>query len=68
MKPFPFVAALLLVTFAPAKTHGELRAGAVKVDMTPLVLPVIRNGGFIEASDSKVVDPLHARCLVLDDR
>jgi len=68
MKPFPFVAALLLVTFAPAETHAELRAGAAKVDVTPLVLPVIRNGGFIEASDSKVVDPLHARCLVLDDR
>ncbi|MBT7910389.1 MAG: hypothetical protein HN607_07635, partial [Verrucomicrobia bacterium] len=68
MKPFPFVAALLLVTFAPAETHAELRAGAAKVDVTPLVLPVIRNGGFIEASDNKVVDPLHARCLVLDDR
>ena len=67
MKPFPFVAALLLVTFAPAETHAELRAGAAKVDVTPLVLPVIRNGGFIEASDNKVVDPLHARCLVLDD-
>ena len=68
MKPFPFVVALLLVTFAPAETHGELRAGAAKVDVTPQTLPVIRNGGFIEASDSKVVDPLHARCLVLDDR
>ena len=68
MKPFPFVAALLLITFAPAETHAELRAGAAKVDVTPLVLPVIRNGGFIEATDNKVVDPLHARCLVLDDR
>ena len=36
MKPFPFVVALLLVTFAPAETHGELRAGAAKVDVTPL--------------------------------
>ena len=47
MKPFPFVVALLLVTFAPAETHAELRAGAAKVDVTPLVLPVIRNGGFL---------------------
>ena len=68
MKPFPFVVALLLVTFAPAETHAEFRAGAAKIDVTPLVLPVIRNGGFIEASDNKVVDRLHARCLVLDDR
>lgn len=68
MKLFSFVVALLLVKFAPAEAHAELRAGAAKVDVTPLVLPVIRNGGFIEASDNKVVDPLHARCLVLDDR
>ena len=52
MKSFPFVVALLLVTFAPAETHGELRAGAAKVDVTPLVLPVIRNGGFIEAEST----------------
>ena len=37
MKSFPFVVALLLVTFAPAETHAELRAGAAKVDVTPLV-------------------------------
>ena len=52
----------------PNEARAELRAGAAKVDVTPLVLPVIRNGGFIEASDNKVVDPLHARCIVLDDR
>ena len=48
--------------------HGELRAGAAKVDVTPTFLPVIRNGGFLEATDNKVNDSLHARCLVLDDR
>ena len=48
--------------------HGELRAGAAKVDVTPTFLPVIRNGGFLEATDNKVNDPLNARCLVLDDR
>ena len=48
--------------------RAELRAGAAKVDVTPPVLPVIRNGGFLETTDNKVNDPLHARCLVLDDR
>ena len=48
--------------------HGELRAGAAKVDVTPTFLPVIRNGGFLEATDNKVNDPLNARCLVLDNR
>lgn len=48
--------------------RAELRAGVAKVDVTPPLLPVIRNGGFLEATDNKVNDPLHARCLVLDDR
>ena len=62
---------LLVVLFylvSVPSTRAELRAGAAKVDVTPLVLPVIRNGGFLEATDNKVNDPLHARCLVLDDR
>src|SRR5262245_21557474 len=44
-----------------------LRPGAAKVDLTPLRLPVIRNGGFMEAADSKIADPIHARAVVLDD-
>ena len=69
MKKHFFLFALLLVAgLFPAEVRAELRAGAAKVDVTPQTLPVIRNGGFIEASDSKVVDPLHARCLVIDDR
>ena len=69
MKKHFFLFALLLPAgLFPAEVRAELRAGAAKVDVTPQTLPVIRNGGFIEASDSKVVDPLHARCLVLDDR
>ena len=67
-KHFFLFAALLAVGLFTAEARAELRAGAAKVDVTPLVLPVIRNGGFIEATDNKVVDPLHARCLVLDDR
>lgn len=43
------------------------RAGAAKVDISPQQLPVIRNGGFIEAQDSRIADPIHARALALDD-
>ena len=66
MKPLLFIAALSIASLLPAEVRAELRAGAAKVDVTPRTLPVIRNGGFLEASDNKVVDPLHARCLVLD--
>ena len=43
------------------------RAGAAIIDVTPTKLPVIVNGGMAERLAHKVVDPLHARCLVLDD-
>ncbi|WP_425616106.1 hypothetical protein NA78x_006045 [Anatilimnocola sp. NA78] len=43
------------------------RAGAFAMDITPLQLPVIVNGGMSERTADKVEDRLHARCLVLDD-
>jgi len=46
---------------------GPFRAGAYAIDVTPLELPVIVNGGMRERMVDKVVDRLHARCLVLDD-
>ncbi len=61
-------ALMLVVGWLPTKAQAKFRAGACKVDVTPQILPVIRNGGFLEASDNKVIDRLHARCLVLDDR
>ncbi len=59
----------LLTTLLASAAGGEpmLRAGAAAVDVTPRQLPVIRNGGFLEAQDHRISDPLHARCLVLDD-
>ena len=64
-----FIAAVVIIvcaaaTTAPAKTF---RAGAYAIDITPLELPVIVNGGVRERMADKVNDPLHARCLVLDD-
>ncbi len=46
---------------------GEFQAGAAAVDISPRVLPAIRNGGFLEATSDRVDDPLHSRCLVLSD-
>jgi hypothetical protein len=43
------------------------RAGAYAIDITPLELPVLVNGGVRERVANQVHDPLHARCLVLDD-
>ena len=48
----------------PAKVF---RAGAYAIDITPLELPVLVNGGVRERVANQVNDPLHARCLVLDD-
>ncbi len=57
---------------AEAATAGDevarvLRAGACAMDITPQELPVLVNGGVQERSTDKINDPLHARCLVLDD-
>ena len=43
------------------------RAGAFAIDITPLELPVLVNGGVRERVANQVYDPLHARCFVLDD-
>ena len=43
------------------------RAGAFAMDVTPRKLPAIVSGSSLERGAKEVVDPLHARCLVLDD-
>ena len=58
-----FAGLLLQVT----PLSAALTVGRAIVDVTPRQLPVIKNGGFLEASANRVVDPLFARCLVLDD-
>lgn len=64
------VAWLTIATTAPAPAladEGTLRAGAAIVDVSPLKLPAIVNGGFLEAQSDTIHDRLHARALVLDD-
>lgn len=56
----------------PASSWGQadslrpgLQAGAAAVDITPRQWPVRVNGQFLESSADHAVDPLYARCLVL---
>src|SRR5262245_42262287 len=59
---------LLSVSHTVAAPPGKtFRAGAYAIDITPLKLPVIINGGMTERTADKITDHLHARCLVLDD-
>jgi hypothetical protein len=59
---------LFLVSPALAQpTKPALRAGAFAQDVTPEKFPVSVNGGFSDRKATAANDPLHARCLVLDD-
>jgi hypothetical protein len=49
----------------PAKK--TFKAGAFAINVSPLKYPVIINGGMTERTADKLTDPLHARCIVLDD-
>jgi neutral ceramidase len=44
-----------------------LRAGAFAQDVTPQKFPISVNGGMSDRKATSAHDPLHARCLVLDD-
>lgn len=45
----------------------RFRVGAWAQDVTPLTFPISTNGGMSDRQSTKAHDPLHARCLVLDD-
>lgn len=71
MIPVPFRTALLaalVLSAPPASASPALQAGAAQVDISPPVLPVIRNGGFLEATSDEVADPLHSRAIVLHEQ
>lgn len=52
---------------AEGSTNSTLQAGAAEVDISPLKLPVLASGGFLERMGTALRDPLFARGLVLDD-
>jgi neutral ceramidase len=61
---------VLLLAVSPASAADPakvFRAGAHAQDITPTKFPVSVNGGFQDRQAKSAHDPLHARCLVLDD-
>ncbi len=65
--PFVLAAASLGADRPGAPARDVFRAGAHAIDVSPPRLPVLINGGFLQGKADQVRDPLHARCLVLDD-
>jgi neutral ceramidase len=66
----PILLLSLLAGIASAtntQSEAAFRAGAYAMDITPQALPVLVNGGVQEKLIDQVHDPLHARCLVLDN-
>lgn len=63
------VASVAAMSHATESLANErvLSAGAFAIDITPPKLPVPISGGILPRFTSDVHDPLHARCLVLDD-
>jgi hypothetical protein len=63
--------AALAVFFNLSPASGQdkpsLRAGAYAQDVTPQKFPISVNGGMSDRQAKSASDPLHARCLVLDD-
>lgn len=51
----------------PGGAGERLRAGAYAQDITPQKFPISVNGGFQDRQATRAHDPLHARCLVLED-
>src|SRR6476646_4393161 len=59
---------LLLVFCAPLRAaEPKFRAGAYAQDITPTTFPISVNGNMTDKKATSAADPLHARCLVLDD-
>jgi hypothetical protein len=57
----------MLTTASAQSAEPNFRAGAFAMDITPEKFPVSVNGGFADRKAKSAHDPLHARCLVLDD-
>src|SRR5687768_1534641 len=63
-----FIACIgLFFTGQLAAQEKYFRAGAFAQDINPMKWPVSVNGGFQDRLATEAHDPLHSRCLVLDD-
>jgi neutral ceramidase len=58
---------LILCASAAVAADKPFRAGAFAMDITPTKFPISVNGSMTDHQATKASDPLHARCLVLDD-
>ena len=58
---------LSLIVLAATSRAGDLKAGAFAQDVTPTRFPISVNGNMSDVQAKGANDPLHARCLVLDD-
>ncbi|WP_165251342.1 LamG domain-containing protein [Paludisphaera soli] len=67
LRLFALTLSILPGAAAKAGEGGGFRAGAAVVDVSPTAFPVIVNGGFLQAIGHETRDPLHARCVVLED-
>jgi len=66
----PLLAAIPLIAVpvsGDAPKPMGLRAGAFAQDVTPTKFPISVNGGMTDRLAKSAHDPLHARCLALDD-
>jgi neutral ceramidase len=64
IRPLSVLFSLLMVVNARA---NDLSAGAFAMDVTPTKFPISVNGNMADVQARGANDPLHARCLVLDD-
>src|SRR5947209_6336606 len=61
------LSALLPAILSVSAHAGDLKAGAFAQDVTPTKFPISVNGNMTDVVAKGANDPLHARCLVLDD-
>ena len=69
-KPFflhPLGLALVLFAAQALPIRAEFKAGAAAVDITPVKLPVLVNGGMTSRSVDKIKTQIHARAIALAD-
>ncbi|MEO6787183.1 MAG: LamG-like jellyroll fold domain-containing protein [Chthoniobacteraceae bacterium] len=59
--------ALALLAMLALPVRAEFKAGAAAVDITPVKLPVLVNGGMLSRSVDKIKTRIHARAIAMSD-